>query len=103
MSIELHIERLVIDEALMQGTRSATVRAAIESEMMRYLAQPGALDALRGIGAVAALPATEFPASTGPQNGLGERVAAAVQQRLGVPTAGVGGAVEWARRGGLPT
>jgi hypothetical protein len=85
MSIVLHIERLVIDEALMQGKRPAALQATIENELARQLAQPGAVDVLRGIGAVTALPLTELPASTRPQDGLGERVAAAVQQRLGIP------------------
>lgn len=93
MSIVLHIERLVIDEALMQGKSPAALRATIESELARRLAQPGAVDALRGIGAVAALPSTELPVYARPQDGLGERVAEAVQQRMGVPGAGSDGTV----------
>jgi hypothetical protein len=85
VSIVLHIERLVIDEVLMQGKRPASVRVAIENGLTWHLAQPGAINALRGIGVAAALPATELPAFTRPHDDLGERVAAAVQQQLGIP------------------
>jgi hypothetical protein len=79
MSIELHIERLVIDEALLGGERASSVREAIERELTLRLAQPGVVDTLRGFGAVALLP----PASH-PHTRLGPRIAAAVQQGLGI-------------------
>jgi hypothetical protein len=85
MSIELHIERLVIDEALLRGERPAAVRAAIEGELTRQLARPGSADALRGIGAVASLPSVALPVAQHPRQDLGARVANAVQQRLGLP------------------
>ncbi|HEY8683617.1 MAG TPA: hypothetical protein VIM06_10640 [Rhodanobacter sp.] len=91
MSIVLHIERLVIDEVVLQGERPAAVRMAIESELTRYLAQPGAIDALRGIGAVASLSPATLPVASHPQQRLGVRVASAVQQRLGILAAGTGG------------
>lgn len=92
MSIELHIERLVIDEAALGGERSAGVRAAIERELARRLAQPGAVDALRGLGAVATLPAATLPTASDPHERLGPRIATAVQHGLGItPAARVAG------------
>ncbi|TPG11052.1 hypothetical protein EAH75_08810 [Rhodanobacter glycinis] len=85
MSIVLHIERLVLDEALLGGERTGGVRDALERELTKLLAQSGAVDALRGLGAVAALPPSLLPAATHPQPMLGSRIAAAVQQGLGVP------------------
>lgn len=92
MSIELHIERLVIDEALLGGERAAGVRAAIERELAWRLAQRGAIDALRGLGAVATLPPATLPAAGHPHERLGVRIAAAVQHGLGItPAARVAG------------
>ena len=58
MSIELHIERLVIDQAVLGVERPADVRAAIERDLARQLAQPEAVDTLRRVGAVSGLSAT---------------------------------------------
>lgn len=90
MSIVLHIERLVLDETLLGDERSGAVRAAIEHELTRRLAQPGAIDALRGIGAVTALPSVALPAGRSTHNRLGQRIAAAVQRGLGVGDAASG-------------
>ncbi|KAA0068668.1 hypothetical protein [Rhodanobacter sp. T12-5] len=84
MSIVLHIERLVLDEALLGGERNGSVRDALKRELTQRLAQPGAVDALRRLGAVAALPPTTLPLATHPQQTLGSRIATAVQQGLGV-------------------
>ena len=84
MSIELHIERLVIDEALLDGERAPAVRAAIEQELGRLLTAPGAFDALRGIGGVASLPPSILPAASHPSERLGPRIATAVQRGLGI-------------------
>ncbi|OHC44416.1 hypothetical protein [Rhodanobacter soli] len=92
MSIELHIERLVIDEAALGGERAAGVRAAIERELAWRLAQPGAVDALRGLGAVATLPPATLPTASHPHERLGVRIATAVQHGLGItPAARVAG------------
>ncbi len=92
MSIELHIERLVLDEALLGGERAGSVRAAIERELTQLLAQPGAVDTLRGLGAVVALPPASLPAATSPHERLGPRIATAVQKGLGIsPTSHLAG------------
>lgn len=90
MSIELHIERLVLDEALLGDERGEAVRAAIEYELTRRLVQPWAVDALRGIGAVNALPAVTLPAGRSSRDRLGQRIAAAVQRMLGASDAASG-------------
>lgn len=93
MSIELHIERLVLDEALLGGERAGNVRAALEGELARLLTRPGgAVDALRSLGAVATLPAATLPAASDPHERLGVRIATAVQHGLGItPAARVAG------------
>ena len=83
MSIVLHIERLVLDQALLGNERASAVRTEIERELSLRLRQPGAVDALRGMGAVAALPAGTLPAALARER-LGSRVATAVQGSLGV-------------------
>ncbi|MDW2982779.1 hypothetical protein [Rhodanobacter sp. KK11] len=87
MSIELHIERLVIDEAALGGERAGSVRTALEAELARLLAQPGAVAALRSLGAAAALPPVTLPSAGHPHERLGPRIATAVQHVLGVPPA----------------
>lgn len=84
MSIVLHIERLVVDEALLGGERAATVPAAIERELGRLLVAPGAAVALRGIGSIASLPPAPLPLGRHPKDQLGTRIATAASQALGV-------------------
>src|SRR6185437_9273646 len=86
MSIVLHIERLVLDEALLGGERAAAVPAAIERELGRLLVAPGAAVALRGIGSIASLPPASLPLPLGhhPKDQLGTRIATAASQALGV-------------------
>jgi len=84
MSIVLHIERLVVDEALLGGERAAAVPAAIERELGRLLVAPGAVVALRGIGSIASLPPVSLPLGRHPKDQLGTRIATAASQALGV-------------------
>jgi hypothetical protein len=80
----LHIERVVIDEALLGGERTAAVPAAIERELGRLLVGPGAAVALRGIGSIASLPPAQLPLGRHPKDPLGPRIATVVSQALGV-------------------
>jgi hypothetical protein len=86
VSIELHIERLVIDEAVLGGERADAVRAAIERELVRRLRLPGTADNLHHLGPVAALPSAALPAATLSPEPLGVRIASAVHQGLGFDT-----------------
>ena len=81
MSIELHIERLVIDEAALGGERATAVRQAIERELRRQLGRAGVAEALSRMGSVAALPSAVLP-PVQPRASFGVRVASAVQQSL---------------------
>ena len=84
MSIELHIERLVLDAALLGDERASAVGAAIERELGRLLAAPGALEVLRDIGSVASLPPAVLPVASHPREQLGPRIATAVRSGLGI-------------------
>ncbi|MFC5526871.1 hypothetical protein ACFPPA_14110 [Rhodanobacter ginsengisoli] len=84
MRIELHIERLVLDDALLGGERATAVRSAIELELAERLAGPEVESALRGIGSVASLPPAVLPQARHPKERLGPRIATAVGQALGV-------------------
>lgn len=84
MSIVLHIERLVLDEAVLGGERASKVRADMERELQRQLSSPGAVHALPGIGSVASLSPCGLPDAGHVRGGIGGRIAAAVGQGLGV-------------------
>ena len=87
MSIVLHIERLVLDEAVLGGERASQVRGELERELARQLSSPGALHALPGIGSVASLPSCGMPEERHMRDGIGGRIALAVRQGLGVGSA----------------
>lgn len=84
MSIKLHIERLVIDEAVLGGERASSVRAAIERELTVRFSQAGAIDSLRRIGAVDYLPPAPLLAARRSRDPLGRRIAAAVGEGIGI-------------------
>ena len=86
MSIVLHIERLVLDQSLLGGEPAGRVRAALERELTNALAQPGAIDALRRVGVVAALAPRWLPPATPARPTLASRIAMAMQQGLGLPS-----------------
>ncbi len=85
MRIELHIERLLLDQTLLGGERASAVREAIEGELGRLLATPDAASALHGIGHVASLLPLPLPPASHPHDRLGLRVAAAMHSGLGKP------------------
>lgn len=82
MSIVLHIERLVLDEALLAGEGAGQMRHAIERELAAVLAGPGMAETLRKVGTVAATPTTDLPKATGVRSSLAVRVASAVNHSL---------------------
>ncbi len=88
MSITLHIERLVLDQALLSEGEAKALRQGIERELSLRLMQTGTVDALRCIGAVAELPPCSLPLATHPGEGLGARIASGIQQGLGVGRGG---------------
>jgi hypothetical protein len=84
MSIVLHIERLALDQTLLGDEHASAVRLAIERELSLRLQQPDAVDVLRSMGSLTALPAGALPAATYPHERLGSRIATAVQGSLGI-------------------
>lgn len=93
MSIVLHIERLVLDEAVLGRERPDKVRAELERELQRQLSAPGVAHALPGIGSVVSLPSCGLPDARHGRGGIGGRIAAAVGQGLGVESAAHGAGV----------
>ncbi|RUL78932.1 hypothetical protein [Dyella choica] len=89
MTIALHIERLVLDAALLDGERGEVVRSAIERELAQRLAGHDP-EVLRHIGAVASLPVQNLPQATLAHISIGARVAAATGNALGLSPAGQG-------------
>jgi len=94
VSIVLHIDRLVIDEAVLGGERAASVLATIERELAQKLAQPGSADTLRSLGAIAALPPATLPPAGHMHDRLGTRIATALQHGLGITPAARGAGKE---------
>lgn len=83
MSIIVQIEQLIIDEDVLGRERPAALRAMVEQELARQLRTPGTASALRGIGAVVALPAVALVPAAG---SLGLRIAQSVAGGLGTGT-----------------
>ena len=83
MKIELRIERLVLDAEWLGANARDAVAGAIRMELAHLLAQPGAADALRTIGAVDALPALTLTAGAeSTRHGAGLAVAQALAGAL---------------------
>ncbi len=82
MRIELHIERLLLDQALLGGERASAVQQAIERELGQLLATPDAFSALRSIGHVTSLPPLPLPPASPSRERLGRRIANAVHSGL---------------------
>jgi hypothetical protein len=84
MSITLHIERLVVDQALLGEGGARALREGIERELSLRLTQAGTAEALQRIGAVAELDPCRLPPAAHPGEGLGARIASGIHQGLAV-------------------
>lgn len=84
MNVNVHIERLVLDGLTVAHAERPALRATVEAELARLLAEGGLSPALRGGGALPSLPAgaIELPAE-GNAVHLGAQIAQAVYQGLG--------------------
>jgi|GEM_PF-2146807 len=88
MSVHVHIDRLIIDSNLLDGSSPRKVQRAIEQALRAQLAMPGVAAGLSGLGHLEAMPSRTLPAESAP---LGVRVSAALSHALGVGAAkGVG-------------
>lgn len=81
-SVRLHIERLVVDEALLGGGQAGTLRTTIEAELERLLAEHGLIP--HSNTAVPSLTARNIQVThqTRPDQ-LGRQVAEAVHATIG--------------------
>jgi hypothetical protein len=84
MDIRVHIERLVIDEALIGNGDRAALQAAVATELTQLLAAQGLGAAWRAGGAVPTVRGgTVEPAAGQDPARLGQQVAQAVYRRIG--------------------
>lgn len=88
MSITLHIDRLVVDQALLGDGGAVALRQGIERELSLRLMQGGTVEGLRHLGAVAELPPCRLPRATHPGDGLAARIASGIYLGLGVTRGG---------------
>lgn len=84
MRVDVHIERLVLDESLLGGERPVQVGAALERALRRMLGGPGGTVALRRIGRVNAIPPLSLPDGSRTPRELGARIASAVGRGIGI-------------------
>jgi hypothetical protein len=84
MSIEVHIERLVMEGFALSGHEAAAVRLALEQELGRLLGETGAASPVFRSGAAAAVRGGEIRApSVSKPAQFGEQIAGAVLSGLG--------------------
>lgn len=88
MSVHVHIDRLIVDSNLLDGSSPRKMQRAIEQALTSQLAMPGLAAGLSGLGHLEAMPSRALAAGSEP---LGVRVGTALYHALGVGTAkGVG-------------
>lgn len=83
MKVELHIDRLVVDDAVLgRGSRRAVLEE-LQRELAARLAAPGAAAGIAGLGAIEVLPPAHprTPPASGGSPGM--RIAVAVAEGLG--------------------
>jgi hypothetical protein len=83
MSVNLHIERLILDGLSVPAGQGPHLAAAMETELARLLATSGLEAGLRSGGAWPSVPAGSIrPAATKPAS-LGQQIARAVYRGIG--------------------
>jgi hypothetical protein len=84
MTVRVHIDRLVLDGFALSPVESRHVRAAVETELTRLLADGGLSDELRSGGAMPSVVAGRFePSAGGSAAQLGAAIAQSVHGGLG--------------------
>ena len=82
--IYLHIERLILDQALIERGQGPLLQAAVEAELTRLLAADGLGARWMGGGAVPGVPRGEVHVQDGEgPSGLGAQIAQAIYQGIG--------------------
>jgi len=86
MTINLHIERIILDGLPLEAHHGPIVRAAIEAELARLLAAQGLPPALHAGGALPALRAAPIAiADAATPDAIGQQIARSVYGGLGEP------------------
>ena len=80
MSVHVHIDRLILDPALLGGLSPRKVQHAVEQALTVQLATSGAAASLSGLGHLDTVPSHALPDGPAP---LGARVGAALSHVLG--------------------
>jgi len=84
VKITLNIERLILDGLPVSGDQAPSVRAAVEAELARLIADGGLSREARSGGAVPALRGGNIQVDkAGPPAGLGKQIAGAVYSGIG--------------------
>jgi hypothetical protein len=91
MSINVHIERLILDGLSVTDAQSPIIGAAVERELARLLARGGLERSLQSGGAWATLPVEAVQLTSSKPSQLGQQIAQAVYGGIGLepsPTSG---------------
>ena len=84
MKIAVHIERLILDGLPLEKRHAPQVKAAVENELARMLADYGLADEWRSGGAVPQAPASGIQLASEPHpTRLGRQIAQAVHSGIG--------------------
>jgi hypothetical protein len=83
MSINVHIERLILDGLSVSDAQSPIISAALETELTRLLAAGGLERSLQSGGAWPGVPVSNIQLTAGKPAHLGQQIAAAVYGGIG--------------------
>lgn len=84
MKINFHIERLVLDGALLTPSERPLLQTAIEADLTRRLASGGLSEALQSGGALSSVRTANIQlANDGCEASLGEQISTAVYGEIG--------------------
>ncbi|WNL45681.1 hypothetical protein RKE25_20070 [Dyella sp. BiH032] len=101
MNLRVHIDRLVVDEALLGHMRPAALRTAVEDALRRELARSGTPERLAKLGHLDAVAPAKLTPARHPGEGLATRLAATVGASLGIGTSAANTARH--QKGALPS
>jgi hypothetical protein len=88
-NVNLHIERLIVDGALIGSGRPAAVQSAVEVELTRLLTAGGLSRELAAGGTLPALSAGEIQFASGHPDTLGTQIARALYSSIAVSAGAV--------------
>jgi hypothetical protein len=83
MSINVHIERLILDGLSVSDAQSPIISAAVERELTRLLEAGGLERSLQSGGAWPSVPVRHIQLTAGKPAHLGQQIAAALYEGIG--------------------